>query len=557
MASGIQMEPKAGQNVIGAVGDKTMSGDSVRCLGMSPRQQRLNRMYSYFRAQQHDTCKLAWDGTPHADGIERESIASAGFLPPGYWDAGGQTERPVPLRYRRPSAPYHLGKSVVERFTGLLFSESQHPLWTVPGDSKTEDWIVGVAEAASLWANMMQARDIGGAMGTVALGFKVVEGLPVCEVHDPRWATPEFDRTTGKVTSMEIRYMEPVEQRDPESGQFVDVPHWYRRYIDDQFDVEWKPMPVGDGKTEPDWDDPRSVSQAVQHGFGFCPVVWIQNLPVLGDIDGDPDCHGCWDFFDCIDAQYSQANRAGLNNGDPTPWAATDASLSSVKLGSDGFLKLPAGSTAGFMEISGQSIKLCMEIAATFRDRALEIASCVLPENTGGREAVTATEIVKRYGPMFSKADRMREQYGRGLVQWIKMAIAAARKLSKPIEVDDGQGGKRMVVRSIALPPKVADGKLVPRELGDVEGAQPKLDWPKYTVPTPQDVTSAVDAAGKAVTMHLVSQERAVQHVAEYFNVENVREEIAKIQKEKPIDEDLAAAALESMRENAPVVPKR
>ena len=557
MASGIQYEPKAGQNVIGAVGDKVQSNDSVKRLGLSPRQQRLNRMYSYFRTQQHDICKLAWDGTPYSDGIERESIASAGFLPPGYWDAGGQTERPVPLRFRRPSAPYHLGKSVVERFTGLLFSESQHPIWTVPGDPKTEDWIVGVTEEASLWANMMQARDMGGSMGSVGLGFKIIDGTPVCEIHDARWATPEFDRKTGRVMSLEIRYMEPVEMRNRETGEWEDVPHWYRRYIDDQFDVEWKPMPVGDGKTEPDWENPRNVAQAVEHGFGFCPVVWIQNLPVLGDTDGDPDCHGCWDFFDCIDAQYSQVNRAGLNNGDPTPWAATDATLASVKLGSDGFLKLPAGSTAGFLEINGASIKLGMEIADKFRDRALEIACCVLPENTGGREAVTATEVVKRYGPMFSKADRMREQYGNALVQWIQMVVRAARQLARPVEVEDAEGGKRRVIRAITLPPKVVDGKLVPRELGDVEGAVPKLEWPKYAVPTPQDVGMAVDAAGKAVTLRLISQERGIQHVAEYFNIENVREEVAKIQKEKPEDEDLAAAALAATQEKAPVVPKR
>lgn len=299
---------------MGGVVDR--ANERIARLGLSPRQQRLNFYYSHYRGQCYDARAIDWDGTPYTDQIDREAIARATFTPPGYYDAGAQW----PLKFRRPTAPYSLCKVIVDRFTGLLFSERRHPQLRDPGDLLTEDYVRALAESARLWPAMIQARTFGGACGSVAVGFQLVEGRPVVEPHDPRWIFPQFDdRAALKLKSIEKRYIYPEDRFDPELGKWVEVNFWYRRIIDADRDILWDPVFVGEGD-EPDWE--RLPAKVVEHGLGFCPVVWVQNMPVADDVDGDPDCHCIYDTIESIDALIAQANRGTLANcfGRETPF---------------------------------------------------------------------------------------------------------------------------------------------------------------------------------------------------------------------------------------------
>src|SRR5574337_67053 len=299
MSSGTRVEPYAARKLSGAAGDRIMEG--IQRLGLSPRQLELNDLWSWYRCQHYDTRKVDWDGRERVVGIDREAIATAGFIPPGFYDAGGQN---LPLKFRRPSSPYALAKVVVDRFTGLLFSERRHPQIRCEGDPDTEDYMTALADVGRLWPAMILARTYGGAMGSVAIGFQYVNGKPVFEVHDPRWCVPEFkDRLELKLESIEKRYQYPVEKRD-EQGRWVEVPHWYRRTIDEKSDVLYEPVEVPDDGSEPEWTEQARVD----HNLGFCPVVWVQNLPVQDSVDGDPDCLGIFDMIEAIDSLIGQAN---------------------------------------------------------------------------------------------------------------------------------------------------------------------------------------------------------------------------------------------------------
>ena len=176
-------------------------------LGLSPRQMALNRLWSFYRCSQYESRSIDWNGNEHLDHLEHEVVAQSNSIPPGFHDSGQQ----MPLKFRRPDAPYHMTKVVVNRFTGLLFSQKRHPTVTVPDDPETEDWLQGFAEVTRLWPRMIQARAYGGAMGSVGAGFKFVEGKPVFEIHDPRWCEPTFeDRLdSDTVIRLEKRYMYP------------------------------------------------------------------------------------------------------------------------------------------------------------------------------------------------------------------------------------------------------------------------------------------------------------------------------------------------------------
>ena len=209
-------------------------------MGLSPRQLELDHLWRYYRCANYENRRVDWNGQERLGKIEHEMVATSGFMPAGFYDAG-QT---LPHKFRKPTAPYYLGRVIVDRFTSLLFSAKRHPKIQCVGDPLTEDWLSAFVEESRLWAQMLQARKYGGAMGSVALGFVVTNGKPKIEVHDPRWCTPTFlDRGEMILSSFEKRYQFKEDERD-EEGKWREVWYWYRRVIDDKSDVVWPKVKV-------------------------------------------------------------------------------------------------------------------------------------------------------------------------------------------------------------------------------------------------------------------------------------------------------------------------
>jgi len=534
MSSATKVEPYAARKLAGAAGRQVMDG--IARLGLSPRQQALNDLWAWYRCQHYDARATDWDGSKRSEGLDREVIATAGFIPPGFYDASSAM---LPLKFRRPSAPYALAKVIVDRFTGLLFSERHHPEVRVEGDPKTEDYMRALAEEGRLWPSMVQARTYGGAMGSVALGFQLVDGRPRFEVHDARWCIPDFaDRSTLRLRSIEKRYQYPVERRDEYTGKWEEVPHWYRRVIDEENDTLYEPAEVPEDGSEPEW----VVQEEVKHGLGFCPVVWLQNLPVQDSVDGDPDCHGIYDLIESIDALVAQANVGVIANCDPTTVITTDAQMPEVQKGSRHAIKLPANSNAKYLELTGSGPESAFKAADKLRAYALEVAQCVL-DNPDDAVQKTATEIERVYSSMLSKADVLREQYGqKGVLPVLDIAVRAVKRISKPRPVAAPADGEKpsVVVQTVALPPKLEpqpDGtvKTVKRELGP--GGNPQLQWGPYFPPSLTDVQNAVTAAGKAKDSGLIDREHASGYVASMFHIEDVPQMLEKIRTEKEEEE--------------------
>ncbi len=223
MSSGTRYDPSSVRKLIGGIANRLTAGGAqvedvgeamqrISRLGMSPRQMMLNHLWSWYRCENYAARRIDWNGREVTDPIEHEAIAHAGFIPPGFYDAG----EGYPLKFRKPTAPYRLVRVIVDRFTGLLFSERHHPQVQVDGDPDTEDYVGALIEAGRLWPEMIQARNYGGATGTVALGFQFVDGVIEFESHDPRWCKPTFtDRSKLKLKSIEKKYMYPEELIDP------------------------------------------------------------------------------------------------------------------------------------------------------------------------------------------------------------------------------------------------------------------------------------------------------------------------------------------------------
>lgn len=535
---------QVGQMLKDGGADQAMGGPQGA--GLSSRQTRLNRLWSYYRCENYDNRRIAWDGSQAVDPGEREFVAQAGFIPAGYYDAG-QT---LPVEFRRPITPYYMARVIVNRFTGLLFSQRRHPKVQVSDDPTTEDWLTAVVEQCRLWAQMLMARMYGGAMGAVGVGFKFVSGKCQVEVHDARLCTPEFvDRNTLEVLSLEERYVFEDDLR-ANDGSWVKGKFWYRRVIDPEKDTVWPKVPVRDGD-EPEWEKARHSS--VFHNFGFCPVVWIQNKPLKGEIDGDADCHGAFDLIERCDALRSQAYKSTMANCDPTLQLSTDADMAEVTTGAGGAIKLEKGASAQFLEVSGSAATSAREQADELEEKVLTLVQCFLDTNTGGPSR-TESEVEANYSAMIEQADIFREQYGeKGVKKLLEMILCAGRVLDKPV-VERTEGQPTKIVRQVlALTPKVEvdeeTGKIVPvtpRQIGTGQIVQ--LKWPPYFQPTAQDVGQAVIAAGQAKGFGLVDLDHAVRFIAGYFQVEDVKGLVRQLSSQKSeADQSLEAQMMARM----------
>lgn len=571
-------------------GDKGANpNDRIARLGLSQRQQELNYLWGVYRCSQYATRKIGWDGK---EAVERQSvdmISTQGFVPPGFVD---NSKSSLPLKFRKPTAPYALVKIIVDRFTGLLFSENRHPEIKVDGDPLTQDWLRTLAEATRLWQQMIQARTYGGSMGTACVGFQYLQGKPIIEVHDPRWCTPQFkEHGSTALESLEIRYMYPKEERDQDTGRWETKNYWFRRAIDEQSDVLFEPALVDEGGQEPDWVEARRAD----HNFGFCPVVWVQNIPLPEDEDGDgdPDCSvAVYENVEAVDALIAQAHRGILANCDPTIVITSKAAMDGgIAVGSDNAIRVPEGD-AKFLELQASGPKAALELASQLREHVLEMASCVLerPDNAVGG-SVTATEIQRNYEAMLAKADVLREQYGQKcIIPLLEMVYRAAVMLAKPHllpqtpqapaldaqppggaqdanqdpnappegsqgleqgQENPGAGApgteappepegvvtsSQTVTRvryAVNLPPSYETnqqtGLIEPVERTMGSGGSITLKWPNYFQTSLQDLQFVATATVGALTGGIIDDETAIGFVAPYFKVEDVAGLVDKV----------------------------
>lgn len=501
--------------------------------GMSDRQMMLNMFWTYYRCSQYDSRVVNWDGEKHGTHLEHEMIATDGYIPPGFVDKGGKS---LPLRFRRPSVPFHMTKIIVDRFTALLFSAKRHPKIEVLGDKATQEVLEGVMEIGKFWPACIQMRTHGGAMGSGCMSFQIYHGLPIFEVHDPRWCFPTFkDKITRQLIKLEIKYLffEEVKTEDGWEKKWF----WYRRLINETMDIVWEKVPAG--KDDPPWDHLEGT--AVTHNLGFCPAVWVQNTRTDDDIDGDPDCYGSYDMQEVHDGLNSQSAKGALANCDPTLLIKTDADLpGELRKGSDNSLQLPQGSDASYLEIGGGGITAARTLAKDFKDMVFEMAACVPDTEQSEGPDKTATEITSRTARMLERADMFREQYGEyGIKPILRIAMRVLIQALSPQQVEeekeDGTPVRRIVQGVIELPPIVEEqesGEVTIRERQMGKGGFLKITWPDYAEPSLDDKSKAATAVSTARGANAMDMDTAVKTLAQYFPIDSVKSSLARLKEE-------------------------
>ena len=417
---------------------------------------------------------------------------------------GGNGEY-VPIRNRRPSVRSGLCRVVVDDAASLLFSEGHWPAI----QAKTKDTVSalsGLIKAARLNETMLDAVTRG-SVGSVVVWLRVLAGKPRFEVMDtanltPKWAPDDPDRLVSVTERYKVKGSDLASLGYSITDLDLRADFWFQRLWDEQSEAWFAPLRVNSDEL-PQVD----LSRSVIHDLGFCPMVWIRNLP--GGIGPDGACTFEPAIDTVIEADYllSQAGR-GLNySSDPKTVLIIEGETPPViQGGATNALVLPKGGDAKLLEINGEAAKAVLGHVRELRAIALESIHGNRAPSERMASAQSGRAIELSWQGLIWLADRLRISYGEGaLLSLLRMVCQASRVI---------QGG---------LTIGADDGVVL-----DPDGLE--LRWQDWMAPTPQDTLVTAQAVVTAYAGAVISQKTAVTRMASLLGVDDVTAEIALVE---------------------------
>lgn len=485
------------------------------------------------------------------------------------WEANlrmGDSEIPVggyvSMRKRRPCVSLRLGKVITKRLTTMVCGHDRFPTICIEGDETAEDYVRELAKAAKLRTKMIQARNKGGAVGSVVLSWGFANGKPVITVHSA--ALIEVLEWRDYEARIPARVLKIYDHKEPvfKDGKRTSDTFWFVRYWDENVEVTWRAISEEAAK-EPSW-----VSwphETVVHNLGACPVVWIQNISDDEDVDGQADADGQHEDLDEIDRLASATERGTILNVDPTlvihDKKGKDEAI--VRKGSGQVIYSPQG--AEYLELNGTAVEASSKLLSTLQQHELDEAEVVLldPEKVSGL-GMSAAALMTVFAPMLAKCDLLRDQYGEAIVGILKAMLEASRRLREVKTAEDGT----QTWSRVELEPRIErvketeeneDGDEVETDTGEVRlverepgsGSNITLKWPPYFPATWADKQAAITAVTTATKKPVLSRLTAVAAISSAFDIEDPQAEVDALEDE---EEEAAEKARSMLEAGAPLV---
>jgi hypothetical protein len=450
-------------------------------------------------------------------------------------EKGGSDEY-VPLRKRRPCVKTNLCRVVVDDTVSLLFGEGRFPKVDCGDEADFEAALLKLAKDSHLNDVMLDAATRG-AVGSVAVQMRILPQDDASktfraffEVHSTEFLTPVYAKNAPDVL-VKIRERYKVKGSDlrdhgyaiPDDALRADF--WFGRDWDAKAETWYQPWPVvQDDAAQP---KPETVDEArtVKHDLGFCPWVWIKNLPGrlklvcepgvstatamrYSDVDGLCTFAAAIETVMEIDYLLSQGGRGLKYSMDPIlllkePAAQVDGAGEVVKSPSNALITSEKGD-AKLLETSGAGFSTMLDFVRQLRETALEAihGNRASPEKLSAAQSGRAMELLNQ--ALIWLAEKMRSTYGEGaLLALYRMALRANEKF-----------------------PLIVGGELLGQF--DPNGAM-ALKWAPWFPPTYSDRKDTAITVSEHRKSHTMSRETAIKTIAGMYDVEDVQAELTKI----------------------------
>jgi len=473
----------------------------------TPRYRRLDRLDQYRTAVQYKSQDRPYDV---------RGYFKANPMMPGSMTASPSWDK------RDPGAVYNINFLATRTLTEWALGGSGWCLITVPNDKASETWIQAVAEEYNLQAAMIEARNMVGAIGTVAIAVSVYRGKLVIDVINGKDIWPlSFDPYTKEIYQA-VKLYETLDQ----FGVSKEPVLWARCW-DSVSEVYYRRVKNNFGSYE--WEE---VSRS-DHKLGFCPILWYAPGAKEGDFDGVPDApEGALDLVDEINYTYGGATATTLRNADDTLVVHEDPRINPGQIRTGGFNYIQASGGASYLSQDGSSARICMEVGDKRAAQYNNMIGVVLLSPEEKARAASAELLRRIYQPMLVRVDTIQDLFGRHvIVPLCRMlhAINQQKRIDLPkIVKHDPALGVDIVVDN------------VPGKSMDVV-----LQWPDPLPPTDQDRLVAVQTVSAALDKGLMSRETAMKYLqSRGIPYADIASEIVQIDKERSASAKLQAVSL-------------
>lgn len=417
----------------------------------------------------------------------------------------------IPLRKRAPRIKFAYAKTLAQRVASKLVGLKSFPAFTIPDSPDDEEFFKLVISESKLRSRIIEPVRKCLAVGSVFVRFKIVEATFKIDYYDSKYCYPEFQEN-GQLERVVVKYVYTDKTDLDSKGN--PKRKWFKMELNTMSEIlfdnpEYDPAE----KSEPKFE----VVDEVEHGFGFVQGEWFRTAEKPGSPDGYSLIEDITDFIDELNYNISQSSKAISYNQDPQlvfKGMTTDevgdvvrSSSKSWQLGRDG--------DASFIESNLVGAEKALALRDKVKNHIGDISRVLLldPEKiVGSAQSGHAMEVL--HGPFVDLVEELRPMFGDSIKALVlKMGLACL--LAKSLGMDS----------PIQFPP----------------GYRPKsvdiiIKWPEVFPLTIEDMQKKVSLATSAHTGRLISRFTAMRYIQEIFDIKNLDEEAAQIDKEPVIN---------------------
>ena len=450
----------------------------------------MNQTSKQFRKVELETLDAYYEGRQYA-GL------------PKWTDSQASDGSYVPVRDRAPMLQLNFARILTSRVAAKLVGRRNFPMLNIPDDPDTTELLSLVMKQAQLQSMLAEPIRRMLVSGSVLVRFSVVNGQYKLEHFLSKWCFPVFD-TNDNMESVKIQYVyEDENDKDPETRQ--PRKKWFRMDLTKGTDILYD-NPIYKADSEPDF---KPVNQ-VSHNLGFVQAEWMRTAKMPNTVDGQSIIADVLGFVDELNYNFSQSSQAVSYNQDPQLTfqnmdeddvkALIRSSVKGWNLGKEG--------TAAFLESSMNGVTAATEFRDKVRLSVQDIARVVLldPEKVVGHaQSGRAMEVL--HGPMVELIEELQPMIEKSIIAMtlkMMLTIFLLTRQNQPVPIQ--------------IPP----------------GFQPKslsvvATWPDIFPQTMQDLQQKAQVASTVASANLISRETITKWLAKDFGVENIEEEVQKV----------------------------
>jgi len=415
----------------------------------------------------------------------------------------------IPVRHRKPRIIYHFPKVLCQRITSKLVGESTFPKFIVENDPFTEEYLRFIVKASKLKSRILEPIRRVLSNGSGLVRFYMIDGAIKIESYLSKYCYPEF-MPNGELKSVRIQYVYSDKDDLDENGKPKEK--WYKMELGQMKDVLYD-NPEYEKDSEPKFN----VKSVAEHNIGFVQAEWFKTADIRDSVDGYSLIGDVLDFVDELNYSLSQGSQATQYNQDPQLLInrMDEDEVDTLIRSATKAWNLGREGNAQFLESNLNGVQVAGELRDKVIKSVQDVARIVFldPEKiVGSAQSAKAMEVL--HGPMLELIEELRNPIGncmKGLV--LKMAMT----------------NLLLIEQGAPAPVNVPPG-FRPQSF-DIE-----IQWQKVFPMTMLDLQQKVQVASSVTGANLISRETATKWLAKDFGVEDIEEELAKIESQPVIN---------------------